>query len=63
MQQKGIASDYTCPDWYGHMQVSKYLGVAPWELLAQSVWWRDKGLVAMSAEHEASEKLKHQPST
>ena len=51
-----------CPDWYGTMQAAKYLNVAPWELLEQSVYWKDKALVAMTAEHEAAE-IKRQHST
>lgn len=44
-----------CPAWYPVMQAAKYLGVAPWELMEQSIWWRDKALIAMSAENEAQE--------
>lgn len=61
MQAKGIASDYHCPNWYGHIQAAKYLGVAPWDLLKQSVFWRDKAMLCMTAEHEAQEILKQQP--
>jgi hypothetical protein len=49
-----------CPDWYATVQAAKYLEVAPWELLKQSIWWQDKALIAMTAEHEAQEqKSKH----
>jgi hypothetical protein len=44
-----------CPDWYLVMAVAKYLGVAPWEMLAAPMWWQDKALVAMTAENEAQE--------
>lgn len=44
-----------CPDWYALIQSAKYLNVAPWDLLDQSVWWRDKALIAMSAEQSAQE--------
>lgn len=57
MQQKNIPSDYTCPDWYGLMQAAKYIGCPPWELLSVSIWWRDKAIIAMSAEAEASKIL------
>jgi hypothetical protein len=35
------------------MQAAKYLNVAPWQLLEVSVWWQDKALIAMTAEHQA----------
>lgn len=57
MQAKGIASDFACPDWYGLIQAAKYLNVAPWQLLEQSVYWRDKAIIAMSAEHDAQDIL------
>ena len=41
------------PDWYVVIQAAKYLNVAPWELLEAPVWWRDKALLSMTAEHEA----------
>lgn len=44
-----------CPDWYVLIQAAKYLGVPPWELMEQSIWWRDKALIAMSAEAQAQE--------
>jgi hypothetical protein len=44
-----------CPDWYAFIQAAKYLGVAPWKLLKQGVWWQDKALIAMSAEAQARE--------
>lgn len=46
-----------CPDWYVVMQAAKYLNVAPWELIEHSVWYQDKALIAMSAEHQAQEIL------
>lgn len=39
------------------MQAAKYLNVAPWDLLEQPVYWKDKALIAMTAEHEAAEIL------
>jgi len=44
-----------CPDWYSLMQAAKYLGVAPWDLMARSVWWRDKAVIAASAEAQADD--------
>lgn len=58
MTALGISSDrYTCPDWYMVIQAAKYLGVAPWELMEQSVYWRDKAAIAMTAEHNARKSL------
>jgi hypothetical protein len=48
-----------CPDWYNTMQAAKYLNVAPWELIEQSIWWIDKAITAMNAETEAM-KIKEQ---
>jgi predicted chitinase len=45
----------TVPDWYPLMQAAKYLNVAPWALLEASAWWKDKALIAMSAEADAQE--------
>lgn len=61
MQAKGIASDYRCPDWYGHIQVAKYLGVDPDRLLHMPVFWKDKAMIAMTAEHEVQEILNQHP--
>lgn len=60
MQHKGIATDYVCPDWYGHIQAARYLKVPPWDLLKQSVYWRDKALACMSVEHEAQDIISKQ---
>lgn len=46
-----------CPEWYALIQAAKYLGVPPWELMEQSVWWQDKALIAMTAENEAQKIL------
>jgi hypothetical protein len=45
------------PDWYPLIKAARYLGVAPWELLAQSVWWREKALIAESAENYARAEI------
>jgi hypothetical protein len=37
------------------MQAAKYLGVAPWDLQAQSLYWRQKALTALTAESQAQE--------
>lgn len=49
--------DIYCPDWYPIIQAAKYLNVAPWELLAQSIYWRDKALIAMTAERQSAKIL------
>jgi len=43
------------PDWYPVIKAAQYLGVAPWALLEQSVWWREKAIIALSAENQAQE--------
>jgi hypothetical protein len=45
------------PDWYPLIVAAKYLGVPPWDLLERSVFWRDKALIAMSAEKQAKKIL------
>ncbi len=47
------------PEWYVYMQAAKYLGVAPWELMEQSVYWRNKAIIALSAENEAREIIRN----
>ncbi len=42
-----------CPDWYPIIQAAKYLGCNPWELMGESIYWKDKALIAISAENEA----------
>ncbi len=46
-----------CPDWYTLIAAARYLGVAPWDLLEQPIWWRDKALIAATAEAQAQEIL------
>ncbi len=46
-----------CPDWFATFQAAKYLGVAPWELMEHSIYWRDKALIAMTAEAQAQKTL------
>jgi hypothetical protein len=50
-----------CPDWYALIQAAKYLKVAPWKLLKQSVYWQDRALIAMSVEAEARKILEERP--
>jgi hypothetical protein len=54
MQMLDLDTDeYVCPDFYVGIQAARYLNVAPWDLLEQSVWWRDKALISMTAEKQA----------
>lgn len=53
----GESELYYCPKWYAVIQAAKYLGVAPWELLEQSIYWEDKAFIAMTAEQEARKIL------
>jgi len=56
----GLTDTWKCPDWYPVVQAAKYLGVAPWELMQQSIYWRDKALIAMTAEYQAQEIINNQ---
>jgi len=54
----GLPSEtYTCPDWYLTIQAAKYLECRPWELLEQSIYWKEKALKAMEAEAGANKEL------
>ena len=55
---EGKNDAWICPDWYMLMQAAKYLNVAPWVLMEQSIYWRDKALKAMTAEYQAQESKK-----
>ncbi len=45
------------PDDYALVQAARYLGVAPWELLGKSIWWRVRALMFMEEEYEAKQSL------
>ncbi len=47
---EGKTDTWACPDWYPLIAAARYLGVAPWELMEQSIWWQEKALIAQSAE-------------
>jgi hypothetical protein len=51
----GELGDY--PDWYLIIQAAKYLGVPPWELMKQSVFWRNAALKCMQAEYSARKTI------
>lgn len=40
------------PDWYPLMRAARYLGVPPWELLDQPLFWREKALIAAHVDEE-----------
>jgi len=46
-----------CPEDYNVVKVAQWLGVAPWELMEQSIWWRDRAIMFMNAEAEAQKIL------
>jgi hypothetical protein len=46
-----------CPDWYPLFVAAKYCNCPPWELLGQSIYWKDKALIAFTAENEARKIL------
>jgi hypothetical protein len=41
------------PGWYPLIRAAKYLGVAPWELIEQSVIWQKWAIEAEGAENAA----------
>lgn len=43
----------SAPDMYFTIKASRYLGVAPWELERQSVYWKEWALTCLSAELDA----------
>jgi len=49
-----------CPDDYAVVQAAKYLGVAPWALMEQSLWWQDRAFMFMTAESEAQDIIEAQ---
>jgi hypothetical protein len=44
------------PDWYVHLRAAKYLGVSPWELAQQPVFWRNAALVAEATEADVAKR-------
>lgn len=48
-----------CPEDYNVVKAAQYLGVAPWELMKQSIWWRERAIKFMNAEMQAM-KIKEQ---
>ena len=42
-----------CPEDYSLVKAAQWLGVAPWELMEQSIWWQDRAIKFMNAEAEA----------
>jgi hypothetical protein len=47
----------TFPDWYVTVQAAKWLGVAPWDLMKQPLYWTHWGLAGRSAENKAEKIL------
>lgn len=41
------------PEWYALVKAAKYLGVAPWDLMDQPMWWMVWGIEAWQAEVHA----------
>lgn len=48
------------PDWYPVMAAADAFRCPPWEVLDQSIYWRDKALIYRTAVAQArEEKRKH----
>ena len=43
-------------DWWNLIAATKYLGVPPWDLACQPVWWIDVAVMAANAESHAQEQ-------
>ena len=56
MSAKGIKMG-ACPEDYTLVKAAQYLGVAPWELMEQSIWWRERAIMFMNAEAGAAKIL------
>lgn len=41
------------PEWYPLVRAAKYLGVPPWELARQPLYWTEVALAAMDGERRA----------
>jgi hypothetical protein len=55
--QGGSTGSYTCPPEYALFKAAKECNCKPWELLEQSIWWRDWALKIISAEVIAHKQL------
>ena len=49
------------PEDYPLFKAAQWLGVAPWELMKQSFYWKERALLFMSAENEAQALAQQQP--
>lgn len=44
------------PEYWTVIQVAKYLGCKPWELIEQPRYWLSAGIICINAENEVKEK-------
>jgi hypothetical protein len=44
-------------DWYPVIRAARYLGVPPWELLDQPIFWQHKALAAEIIDEQVSKEL------
>ena len=49
------------PEDYPLFKAAQWMSVAPWELLKQSFYWKERALLFMSAENEAQALAQQQP--
>jgi len=42
-------------DWYVLIRAARYLGVAPWDLMEQSIFWYHKALESENIDAEVAE--------
>lgn len=45
------------PEWFRLLRAARYLGVAPWELLRQPLYWQEWALTAEAVDAEVERIL------
>lgn len=53
MGGEGSTDDPGVPAWYSLIRAARYLGVPPWELLKQPIYWMEWALQSENAEDAA----------
>lgn len=45
------------PDWWFHVRAARYLGVSPWDLAGQPVFWRNVALISEDVEAQFQQDM------
>jgi hypothetical protein len=48
-----------CPEWYPLFRAANYCHISPMQMLKESIWWKDKALIALNAEAGAQKIIDH----